>query len=82
MGYMTAKEWNAKLSDYTRKRIDRLIKRAEEHKKVRRDFDVCDLITKYRRSKHVQHVPEHTHNVTEYDTVNANGTAIHVEIRH
>ena len=82
MGFITAEEWNAKLSASTKKRIDRLIARAEEHRRVRGTTDVCDLITKYRKEKHVQAVPEHTHNVKEYDTINAEGRAIHVEYRH
>ena len=82
MGLITAEEWNARLSDSTKKRIDRLIARAEENRRVRDTTDVCDLITKYRKEKHVQGVPEHTHRVKEYDTVNAEGTAIHVEHRY
>ena len=80
-GVVTPREWSASLSPAARRRVDRLIARADRNKRTVEDI-IQRENDKLARKKAKAVVPDHVCNITHRDTINSEGQAVHVEYRN
>lgn len=77
-GVVTPAQWSASLSPAARRRVDRLLARADRNKRTVEDI-IQRKNEEFARKKAKAVVPDHVCNIKHRDTFTADGQAVHIE---